>query len=110
MLLSDDAKAQRKVLAEYSPVFLDQMINVVTASTLISYALYTVAPETTERLGTRHLIWTLPLVLFGIFRFLYLLYQHPGERNPTETILTDAPFVANMALWGLLVLVLIYGV
>jgi 4-hydroxybenzoate polyprenyltransferase len=110
MLLSDDAKSQRKVLAEYSPVFLDQMINVVTASTLISYALYTVAPETVERLGTRHLVWSLPLVLFGIFRFLYLLYQQPGERNPTETILTDPPFLANMALWGALVLALIYGV
>lgn len=109
MLMADEARAQRKVLAEYSPVFLDQMINVVTASTLISYALYTVAPETVERLGTRHLVWTLPLVLFGIFRFLYLLYQRPDQRNPTETILRDVPFIANMALWGLLVLALIYG-
>jgi 4-hydroxybenzoate polyprenyltransferase len=109
MLLSDAAVAQRKVLADYSPVFLDQMINVVTASTVVSYALYTVAPETTARLGTRHLVWTLPLVLFGIFRFLYLLHQRPGTRNPTESILTDVPFLVNMALWGAVVLVLIYG-
>jgi 4-hydroxybenzoate polyprenyltransferase len=109
MLLTDAAVAQRKVLADYSPVFLDQMINVVTASTVVSYALYTVAPETTARLGTRHLVWTLPLVLFGIFRFLYLLHQRPGTRNPTETILTDAPFLVNMALWGAVVLLLIYG-
>lgn len=109
MLLSEAAAAQRKVLADYSPVFLDQMINVVTASTVVSYALYTVAPETSARLGTRHLIWTLPLVLFGIFRFLYLLHQRPGARNPTETILSDPPFLVNMALWGATVLLLIYG-
>jgi 4-hydroxybenzoate polyprenyltransferase len=109
MLMSDDAQAQRRVLADYSPGFLDQMINVVTASTMISYALYTTDPQTAQRLGTGRLIWTLPLVLFGIFRFLYLLYQRPSRRNPTEAILTDWPFVANMALWSILVVALVYG-
>jgi 4-hydroxybenzoate polyprenyltransferase len=106
---AEGAVHQRRVLAEYSPVFLDQMINVVTASTVVCYALYTTSAETAARLGTKRLIWTLPLVLFGIFRFLYLLYQNPGERNPTETILRDLPFLANMALWGALVVALIYG-
>lgn len=109
MLMSDEAQAQRRVLADYSPGFLDQMINVVTASTMISYALYTTDPQTAARLGTGRLIWTLPLVLFGIFRFLYLLYQRPSQRNPTEAILTDWPFLANMALWSLLVVTLVYG-
>jgi 4-hydroxybenzoate polyprenyltransferase len=109
MLLADAAAGQRRVLSDYSTVFLDQMINVVTASTVVCYALYAVAPETAARLGTPHLIWTLPMVLFGIFRFLYLLYQRIGERNPTEAILRDAPFVANMALWAAVVVALIYG-
>lgn len=109
MLLADAAAGQRRVLDQYSPTFLDQMINVTTASTVICYALYAVAPETAARLGTRYLIATLPLVLYGIFRYLYLLYQRPGPRNPTEAILRDAPFLANLALWAGLVVALVYG-
>lgn len=109
MLLADTAASQRRVLDQYSPTFLDQMINVTTASTVICYALYAVAPETAARLGTRYLIATLPLVLYGIFRYLYLLYQRPGPRNPTEAILRDAPFLANLALWAGLVVALVYG-
>jgi 4-hydroxybenzoate polyprenyltransferase len=108
MLLADGAAGQRPVLEHYSVPFLDQMINVVTASTVVSYALYAVSPETALRLGTPYLVWTVPLVLFGVFRFLYLLYQRPSERNPTETILTDAPFLANVALWIGMVVALIY--
>jgi len=108
MLLADGATSQRPVLEHYSVPFLDQMINVVTASTVVAYALYAVAPETELRLGTPHLVWTVPLVLFGVFRFLYLLYQRPSERNPTETILSDAPFLANVALWIGMVVALIY--
>jgi len=108
-LLAASAAEQRRVLDHYSPVFLDQMINVTTASTVIAYALYTASPETAEKLGTPHLVWTLPFVLYGIFRFLYLLYQRPEKRNPTETILFDPPFLANGAAWALLVVLLIYG-
>ena len=79
ILLSDDAVGQRAVLHHYSPIFLDQMINVVTASTLLSYAMYTLSPDTEARFGGTSLIFTLPFVLFGIFRYLYLVY--PGERR-----------------------------
>jgi hypothetical protein len=48
------------------------------------------------------------MVLFGIFRYLYLMYQQPGERNPTEAILGDPPFLINMVLWGLAVVLIIY--
>jgi len=110
MLLAASAANQRRVLDQYSPTFLDQMINVTTASTVICYALYAVAPETAAKLGTPYLIATLPLVLYGIFRFLFLLYQRPGPRNPTEAILRDPPFLANLALWAGLVVALVYGV
>lgn len=108
VLLADDAANQRGVLAQYSPAFLDQMINVVTASTVVCYALYAVAPETTAKHGGRSLLLTVPLVLFGIFRYLYLVYQRTDERNPTEAILRDAPFLINVALWGLTVLAIVY--
>jgi len=108
-LLAAGAADQRRVLSDYGERLLDQMISVVTASTVISYALWAVDPDTAARLGTPHLIWTVPMVLYGIFRFLYLSLQRADLRNPTETILTDAPFLANFALWTAVVVALIYG-
>ncbi len=102
------AAGTRAVLEHYNLTFVDQMINVVTASTVVSYALYTVDPGTAARLGTRHLVVTVPLALFGIFRFLFLLYQKPDLSSPTDAILHDPPFLVNLALWGATVLVLIY--
>lgn len=99
----------RSVLEHYNLTFVDQMINVVTASTIVSYALYTVDPGTAARLGTPHLIVTVPLALYGIFRFLFLLYQRSDRQSPTDAILHDPPFLINLALWGLTVVFLIYG-
>ncbi|HVS04141.1 MAG TPA: decaprenyl-phosphate phosphoribosyltransferase [Thermoanaerobaculia bacterium] len=108
MLLADSAAAQRQVLTHYSPAFLDQTINVVTASTVVSYALYAMAEESVAQHG-QGLVYTVPFVLYGIFRYLYLIYQQPGARNPTEEVLTDPPFVLNVLLWGLVVLWIVYG-
>jgi len=107
-LLAGAASNQRRVLDQYSPAFLDQMINVVTASSVVSYALYSVAPETVQKYGTSDLVYTIPMVLYGIFRYLYLMYQQPGERNPTEAILKDLPFLINIALWGAAVIWIVY--
>lgn len=109
ILLAGDAADQRAVLSHYSPTFLDQMINVVTASSVIAYSLYAVAPETVAKYHSEKLVYTVPMVLFGVFRYLYLIYQRPGERNPTEAILKDVPFLANVAVWGLAVLWVVYG-
>jgi 4-hydroxybenzoate polyprenyltransferase len=108
-LLAGEASGQRRVLHHYSPAFLDQMINVVTASSVVSYALYVVSPETVAKYHTQHLVYTIPMVLYGIFRYLYLMYQRPGEKNPTEAILGDPPFLINLALWGLAVVWIVYG-
>ncbi len=99
MLLAGEAPGQRQVLTHYSPAFLDQMINVVTAGTVVAYAVYAISPETAEKYHTKDLIFTMPFVLFGIFRYLYLIYQRPSERNPTEAILGDRPFLVNILLW-----------
>lgn len=108
-LLADNASGQRPVLSHYSSSFLDQLINVVTASTVVAYAMYAISPETAEKFHTRQLIYTIPMVLFGIFRYLYLIYQKPSSRNPTEAILRDPPFLINILVWALAVLWIVYG-
>lgn len=110
VLLLGGAGEQRPVLNHYSLAFLDQMMNVVTASTLLSYALYTTADETVARFGAYSLVWTVPFVLFGIFRYLYLIHQaeNPKRRNPTELLLFDAPFLANVGLYSLTVFLIVY--
>ena len=108
ILMAQDATEQRKVLSHYSPAFLDQMVNVVTASTVVSYALYSIAPETVQRFETRLLVYTIPFVLFGIFRYLYLMYQRPDRLNPTEAVVRDRPSLLNLLLWSLAVFAIIY--
>jgi hypothetical protein len=84
------------------------MIAVVTASTLMAYALYTVAPETQAKLGTTWLPLTIPVVLYGIFRYLYLLYRRDLGGNPSEHLLTDRALLVAVALWALAVVFILY--
>jgi len=107
-LLADGAAGHRRILGEYSPYLLDQMIAVVTASTVVSYALYTQAAETVAKFGTDRLVWTLPLVVYGIFRYLYLVHQREQGGNPSRVLLNDKPILLVVALWGVAVLVIIY--
>jgi 4-hydroxybenzoate polyprenyltransferase len=107
--LAAAATGHRRSLAEYSPYLLDQMIGVVTASTLLAYALYTIDAETVAKFGTDRLLWTVPFPLYGIFRYLYLVHQREGGGNPAELLLTDGPLLACVALWGLAVIAILYG-
>ncbi len=107
-LLAGGAAEHRKILGEYSPYLLDQMIAVVTASTVVSYALYTLAPETVEKFGTDRLVWTLPFVLYGILRYLYLVHQKEEGGNPSKVLLNDRPILVTVALWAATVVTLIY--
>ena len=107
-LLASGAAEHRKILGEYSPYLLDQMIAVVTASTLVSYALYTLAPETVAKFGTDKLTWTLPFVLYGIFRYLYLVHQKEEGGDPTKVLLNDRPILVTVALWAATIVTLIY--
>jgi hypothetical protein len=85
------------------------MIAVVTASTVTAYALYTMSPETVAKFGTRLLPVTLPFVLYGIFRYLYLLYRRQLGGNPSELFLSDRALLVNAVLWVFTVLALVYG-
>lgn len=108
VLLGEGAAEHRAVLGHYSAAFLDQMINVVTASTVVSYALYAVDDHTVERFGSDALVYTLPLVLYGIFRHLYLIYQRNDIHDPTVALLKDPPLIINVVLWGAAVLAIVY--
>ena len=107
-LLGEGATGHRRILEEYSPYLLDQMIAVVTASTLVAYTLYTTDAETAARLGSRRLGLTIPFVLYGIFRYLYLVHQKRGGGSPSTMLVTDRPLLACVALWALSVAVILY--
>ena len=107
-LLADGAIGHRRILQEYSPYLLDQMIGVVTASTLMAYILYATSHETAEKFGTSLLGLTIPFPLYGIFRYLYLVHHREGGGSPAELLLNDRPLLACVALWAVAVAVIIY--
>jgi 4-hydroxybenzoate polyprenyltransferase len=98
-LLSNDAVSHRRSLEHYSVPFLDQMISVVTASTVVAYAFYTLSPEIIVQFDTRWLPLTIPFVLYGIFRYLYLIFKGNQGGNPTRLLLTDPPLLICILLW-----------
>ncbi len=106
MLLTDKADVHRKVLDGYNIPFLDQLITIVSATTIVSYSLYTFsAPNLPEN---HSMMLTIPFVLYGIFRYLYLI-QIQGEGGaPEELLLTDRPLQGTIALWGLSILIIFY--
>ena len=109
LALGDRASEHRPILAEYSAGLLDQMIAVVTASAVTAYALYTMSPETVAKFHTQLLPATLPFVLYGIFRYLYLLYRRQLGGNPSELFLNDRPLLVNTLCWMLAIVAIIYG-
>lgn len=108
ILLEAGAAGHRRILDEYTPRFLDQMIAVVTAGALVSYALYTMSPDVVLKLGTPHLNLTIPFVIYGLLRYLYLVYARNEGGNPSSTILGDPSLLINGGLWFLAVIGLLY--
>ena len=109
-LLTDNAAGHRRALEHYSTPFLDQMISVVTASTVVAYAFYTLSPEVVEHFHTKWLSLTIPFVLYGIFRYLYLIFHKEMGGSPTRLLLTDPPLLLCVILWlGTVLLVINLG-
>ncbi len=108
LLLEDDAVNHRRTLREYSSYLLDQMISVVTASTFISYVLYTISEETVRKFKTTHLKYTIPFVLFGIFRYLYLIHQREGGGNPETILFKDKSMLLNIVFYAIAVALILY--
>lgn len=107
VVLAEGGASHRRALADYSLEFLDQAISLVTASTLIAYSLYTLSPGVQEKLHSSQLYWTIPIVLYGMFRYLYLVYHLRGGGDPSRLLVTDPPLLASIGLWGVAVLYLL---
>lgn len=106
VLLATDADNHRRVLDDYNLPFLDEMMGVVTASTVIAYAMYTFSAE---GLPPKHsMMLTVPFVLYAVFRYLYLIHVRGQGGAPEEILLGDLPFLVDVTLWGVLVVVLFY--
>ena len=105
---SSENYSSRPVLREYDISFIDQIMTVTSAGMAISYALYTVADRTVSVFGTENLIFTTVFVLFGIFRYLFLVRKHQTDDNPTHLLLTDAAMIMNVLAWFLACVVVIY--
>lgn len=100
----------RKVLADYNPTMLDMMIATVGSATVISYALYTRDPETIARTGTTALPYTFPFVLYGLLRYLFLVYRNDDDcrKEGPDQFLSDRPLLLNLGAWALTVVALLY--
>jgi 4-hydroxybenzoate polyprenyltransferase len=106
MLLREEASGHRQSLQDYNLPLLDHVISIVTASTLLTYALYTFSAP---NLPPNHtMMLTIPFVLYGIFRYLYLIHVKGMGGAPEEIVLSDRPLQATIALWGVSVVIVMY--
>ncbi len=108
LLLEHEAANHRRILEKYSPYLLDQMIGVVTASVVVMYMLYSFSSEVSTKLGTENLFLTIPFVVYGIFRYLYLIHKEEKGGSPTNILITDMPILVTVILWILIVIYILY--
>lgn len=100
----------RTVLNDYSIEFLDQMIPIVASATIVCYALYTVDLRTSDVFGSRAMVITVPCVIYGITRYIYIVYHHKRGEDTTRILLKDIPTIINIIIWGMLAFIVItYG-
>lgn len=99
----------RRVLEEYSPAFLDQLILISVTATIISYSLYTMSPDTIAVHQTENLIATVPIVIYGLFRYLYLIQMQSGGEDPTASLVKDRPIAAAFFAWILSIIMILKG-
>ncbi len=107
VLLADGAKNHRKILDEYNIQFLDEMNSMVTASTVIAYSLYTFSAPNLPR--NHSMMLTIPFVIYGLFRYLYLIHVRGEGGAPDELILRDIPLFLDVLLWVLAVILILYS-
>jgi len=99
VMLDNNATLHRQILGHYSISFLDQLISVVCAATIMSYCLYTMSEDTLKLYHTKNLFLTVPFVIFGVFRYLYLIYKKTEGGDPSKLLFRDTPTLINVILW-----------
>jgi 4-hydroxybenzoate polyprenyltransferase len=107
-LLGDEAGQHRDVLGRYSLRLLDQFIAISAVSTTVIYAMYCLSPQVAAKLGTEYLYLTIPFVVFGVFRYLFLVYGREEGGSPTDILLRDLPLQLGIVGWISTVFVLLY--
>ena len=105
----ENIEKQRPVLKEYSVEFADQLNTIAAAGTIISYALYTVSERTVATFGTEKLIYTTPFVIYGIFRYMYLIHRKNLGESPTSLVTKDIPIMLNVLCWFIVCVLIIYS-
>lgn len=108
VVVNDSAGETRPSLRDYDNRLLDHLISIMAAATIVCYALYTLSPETVAKFGTTQLGFTIPFVIFGLFRYLDLVYRHEQGGRPEQILLTDIPLLVNLVLYGLTVGVVLF--
>ena len=106
--LGDTAYFSRHTLGQYNTALLDQMVSVVTSATIVSYCLYAMSEKTIKQTGTENLKFTIPFVIYGIFRYLYLVYRKTQGSYPEKILLEDKPLLINIMLWAGLIILFLY--
>jgi len=105
----DGAQHHRRVLYHYSGHYLDQLILIVAGGALITYTNYTCSQEVVNRIGTDKLYLTIPFVVYGLFRYLFLVHHRTGGGDPSDMLLTDVPLGVDVFLWAVSCGAIIYG-
>lgn len=103
-----DASVHREALAEYNPMLIDQLVGISAAGAVLSYSIYTIWPDTVENFGTSGLVYTIPLVLLGVMRYLYLVYGKEKGGSPSEMLLSERFILIVVFAWILLVVAIFY--
>ena len=108
--LGNGAARHRKILRQYSVDLLNGMMAIVTSSCIVAYCLYTLAPETIAKFNTRNLIFTVPFVIYGIFRYLYITYKKVETDIPEKVLMTDLPLQICLVLWIIVCILILVNV
>jgi 4-hydroxybenzoate polyprenyltransferase len=108
VLLEKSAEYHRRTLSDYSLSFLDSIMNICAGAAVITYALYTRADETVERVGSNAMLLTIPFVVYGVFRYLFLIHKCEAGGDPVQLLFRDRATLFNLFLWILAAVLIIY--
>ncbi|MCZ6767392.1 MAG: decaprenyl-phosphate phosphoribosyltransferase [bacterium] len=108
LVTMENAAAHREALAGYTRSLVDQLVSISAAGAILSYSIYTIWPDTVENFGTTDLVYTIPLVLLGVMRYLYLVYSEEKGGSPSEILLSERFILIVVFLWVLLVVAIFY--